>query len=218
MSEAFLPVLEKVGIVAILRNVPAGSVRETARALYDGGVSVMEVTMNTPGAPDIIRELKEEWDDRMHVGAGTVLDLEDADRAREAGAAFFITPNLDVEVLRFATENAIPVIPGAMTPTEVVKAHREGAVMVKVFPGGSLGPAYIKDLRGPLPHIPLMAVGGVDETNAADFLRAGARALGIGSSLVDPRRIAAGDFGTIRERAARLRAIVDGFAGDSLSK
>lgn len=208
--EVGLQLLEATKIIAIVRGVPEDSILQLAQALSDGGVKIMEVTLNTPGAPDMIHNLQEHYGDSMWIGAGTVLTEDDARVAHEAGASFFITPNVDVDVIRYGVKHGIDVMPGAMTPTEILTAHRAGATMVKVFPSGSLGPGYFKDVRGPLPQVPLMAVGGVNVDNAAAFLAAGAKGLGIGGYLVDKKAMAAGDFEKIRRTAKALIEVTSG--------
>jgi 2-dehydro-3-deoxyphosphogluconate aldolase/(4S)-4-hydroxy-2-oxoglutarate aldolase len=191
-------------IIAIIRGVEDKHMSSVAKALYQGGLTVMEVTLNTPGALAIIKRLQEEFGETMYIGAGTVLDLEDAQNAVEAGAAFLVTPNIDEEVIRFASEAGIPIFPGAMTPTEIVRAWKAGATAVKVFPSASLGITYIKELMGPLNHIPLIAVGGVNEGNISEFLGIGCYGLGIGGSLINLKEIEAGNYGWITEKAASL--------------
>ncbi|WP_284645509.1 bifunctional 4-hydroxy-2-oxoglutarate aldolase/2-dehydro-3-deoxy-phosphogluconate aldolase [Paenibacillus silviterrae] len=202
--EQGLALIEQARIIAILRGVGPEHIEAVAQALLDGGVPVMEVTLNTPGAADMIGLLQEKFGDRMYIGAGTVLDLKDAERALEAGAGYLVTPNTDEEVIRFAAERGVPIFPGAMTPTEVVKAWKAGATAIKIFPGASLGIGYIKELMGPLNHIPMVAVGGVNEDNIAEFLRIGCYGVGIGGSLVNLKEINAGNYGWVKDKAARL--------------
>jgi 2-dehydro-3-deoxyphosphogluconate aldolase / (4S)-4-hydroxy-2-oxoglutarate aldolase len=202
--EQGLALIEQARIIAILRGVGPEHIEAVAQALLDGGVPVMEVTLNTPGAEEMIGLLQEKFGDRMYIGAGTVLDLKDAERALEAGAGYLVTPNTDEEVIRFAAERGIPIFPGAMTPTEVVKAWKAGATAIKIFPGASLGIGYIKELMGPLNHIPMVAVGGVNEDNIAEFLRIGCYGVGIGGSLVNLKEINAGNYGWVKDKAARL--------------
>ncbi|MFD0698656.1 bifunctional 4-hydroxy-2-oxoglutarate aldolase/2-dehydro-3-deoxy-phosphogluconate aldolase [Paenibacillus sp. GCM10027628] len=204
--EQGLKEIERTRIVAIVRGVKEADIASVADALFRGGVTVMEVTLNTPGALGMIRELQKKFADRMYIGAGTVLDLADAKQAVQAGASFLVTPNMDEEVIRWAKTEEIPIFPGAMTPTEIVKAWKAGATAVKVFPSASLGIAYIKELMGPLNHIPMMAVGGVTEENIKQFLSLGCFGLGIGGSLINLKEIEAGRFEWITDKAARLLA------------
>jgi 2-dehydro-3-deoxyphosphogluconate aldolase / (4S)-4-hydroxy-2-oxoglutarate aldolase len=204
--EQGLKEIERTRIVAIVRGVNEAHISSVAEALYRGGVTVMELTLNTPSALRMIEELQGNYADRMYIGAGTVLDLDDAKKAVLAGAAFLVTPNLDEDVIRWAKSENIPIFPGAMTPTEIVKAWKAGATAVKVFPSASLGIAYIKELMGPLDHIPMMAVGGVTEENIKKFLGIGCYGLGIGSSLINLKEIEAGRFEWITDKATRLLA------------
>jgi 2-dehydro-3-deoxyphosphogluconate aldolase/(4S)-4-hydroxy-2-oxoglutarate aldolase len=174
-------------VVAILRRVddPLGLVR----ALREGGVSVVEITLDSARALATIAELRR--DPELVVLAGTVRTADEARAAVEAGAQACVGPALVPAVLEACRELGVPAIPGALTPTEVETAWRLGAAMVKLFPAARLGPAYVRDLRGPLPEVPLLATGGVDATNAAAFLRAGAEAVGVGSALVAVPDVAA---------------------------
>ncbi|HEY3080818.1 MAG TPA: bifunctional 4-hydroxy-2-oxoglutarate aldolase/2-dehydro-3-deoxy-phosphogluconate aldolase [Chloroflexota bacterium] len=203
------PIVQRVfdaGIVAILRRTEAALAVETAEALLAGGVSVVEVTLNTPDAEEMLRTLSERVGDRMLIGAGTVLTALDARRALGAGARFIVSPHTDADVIAAARRAAAPVIPGAFTPTEIVRAWQLGASIIKVFPVGSVGPRYLRDVLAPLTDIPLLPTGGVTLDNAAEFIRAGARGLGLGADLVPPRAVADRDFGRITERA---RAFVE---------
>lgn len=203
-KEQGLALLESVRVIAIVRGVEEKHIEGVAQALLDGGVPVMEVTLNTEGALGMIGRLQEAFGDRMYIGAGTVLDVEDARKALDAGASYLVTPNMDEEVIRFAVERDVPIFPGAMTPTEIVKAWKAGATAVKVFPSASLGIAYMKELLAPLDRIPLMAVGGVTEDNIGEYLRIGCYGVGIGGSLVNLKEIAAGNYDWVRNKAARL--------------
>ncbi|MGG1551473.1 bifunctional 4-hydroxy-2-oxoglutarate aldolase/2-dehydro-3-deoxy-phosphogluconate aldolase [Paenibacillus ferrarius] len=202
--------IERTRIIAIVRGVKEQHIVGVADALFEGGVTVMEVTLNTPGALDMIAGLQSHCGERMYIGAGTVLDLDDAKRAVAAGASFIVTPNLDEDVIRWCKAEEIPIFPGAMTPTEIVKAWKAGATAVKVFPSASLGLPYIKELMGPLDHIPMMAVGGVTESNIKQFLDIGCYGLGIGGSLINLKEIEAGNFAWVKEKAASLLAAARG--------
>jgi len=204
--EQGLQLIEQTRIIAIVRGVEEQHIERVAHALLEGGVRVMEITLNTDGAPAMIAALQQKLGDQMYIGAGTVLDLEDAKKALDAGASYIVTPNMEEDVIRYAAERGIPIYPGAMTPTEIVKAWKAGATAVKIFPGASLGLGYLKELQGPLNHIPMVAVGGVNEENIAQFLQAGCYAVGIGGSLVNLKEIAAGNYGWIRDKAQRLIA------------
>lgn len=210
IREKGLQEIERTRIIAIVRGVEEQHMAFVAEALLQGGVTVMEITLNTPGALSMISRLQDKLGDQMYIGAGTVLDLDDAKRAIDAGAAFIVTPNTDEEVIRFAHSQQIPIFPGALTPTEIVKAWKAGATAVKVFPSASLGLTYIKELMGPLSHIPMMAVGGVTEENIRGFLQIGCYGLGIGGSLIHLPSIQAGNYAWIADKAARLLAASKG--------
>lgn len=204
--EQGLKEIERTRIIAIVRGVQETHILSLADALLKGGITVMEVTLNTPGALSMISELQDKSGQHMFIGAGTVLDLEDAKKAVQAGASFLVTPNMDEEVIRWSSTEGIPIFPGAMTPTEIVKAWKAGATAVKVFPSASLGLTYIKELMGPLDQIPLIAVGGVTEENIKQFLNIGCYGLGIGGSLINLKEIEAGRFEWITDKAASLLA------------
>ncbi|UUZ93817.1 bifunctional 4-hydroxy-2-oxoglutarate aldolase/2-dehydro-3-deoxy-phosphogluconate aldolase [Paenibacillus sp. P25] len=204
--EEGLMLLKETRIVAIIRGVEEQHITGVAEALLDGGIPVMEVTLNTPGALDMIGRLQQEYGDRMFIGAGTVLDVEDARKALDGGASYLVTPNMDEEVIRYAVERKAPIFPGAMTPTEVVNAWKAGATAIKIFPGASLGIGYIKELMGPLGHIPMMAVGGVTESNIGEFMSIGRYGVGVGGSLINLKEIHAGNYDWVRSKAARLSA------------
>jgi 2-dehydro-3-deoxyphosphogluconate aldolase/(4S)-4-hydroxy-2-oxoglutarate aldolase len=181
--------LERSRLIAILRHTRPDLTVRTVDALLSGGICAIEVTFNSRGVIEMLSTVKAEFGERVLLGAGTVLDIESADQALQAGAQFVVSPHTDPDLVRSLAERGVPTIPGAFTATEVLTAWRAGASIVKVFPMGSVGPAYIKDLRGPLGDIPLLPTGGVTETNAADFIRAGAWGLAVGGALVDPKLV-----------------------------
>ncbi len=170
-------------IVAILRGCDPANIVEISQALYEGGIRLLEITLNSPGALDAIQQVAAQFGDRMVIGAGTVLTVEEVKAAVTAGARFILSPSLDVEVIRFTRDLGAVSVPGAFTATEILTAYRAGANIVKVFPA-SVGPAYFRDIRGPLPQIQLMPTGGVSMDNIRDFQKAGAVAFGVGSALV----------------------------------
>ena len=174
-------------IVAILRGIQPDGVLKIAGALYDGGVKIIEVTLNSPNALLAIEQLNSAYGNQLLVGAGTVLAISDAKAAMAAGAKFLISPNVDIAVIKAAKDAGILSIPGAFTPTEIVIAHNNGADIVKVFPAPDA--AYIKNILAPLNHIKLMPTGGINLTNIKSFKDAGATAFGIGSSLVNNQSI-----------------------------
>jgi 2-dehydro-3-deoxyphosphogluconate aldolase/(4S)-4-hydroxy-2-oxoglutarate aldolase len=196
------------GIVAVVRSPDSGQLVEVCRALVDGGVSVVEITMTVPDALDVVRAVRRALGDRVLLGAGTILDSETGRAALLAGAEYLVAPTLDLDVIRLCQRYDKLVMPGCFTPTEILAAWQAGADVVKVFPADVLGPAFFKALRGPLPQVRLMPTGGVDLNTAADFLKAGACCLGIGSQLVEPRAVAARDFDRIRDLARQYVQIV----------
>lgn len=201
-----LAAILKSKVVAVLRMKDAARLAEVAAALVRGGVGVLEVTMTVPGAVDIIRTMVRSKAPGTLVGAGTVLDAGTATDVIAAGADFVVSPVTDRDTVEACRDAGVLVAPGAFTPTEIVAAWRAGADIVKVFPATSLGPQFFRDLRGPLPQVKLMPTGGVTIENAAEFLAAGAAAVGIGTALVDARAVEAGDWAALEERARRLVA------------
>jgi 2-dehydro-3-deoxyphosphogluconate aldolase / (4S)-4-hydroxy-2-oxoglutarate aldolase len=203
--------LERVleaGIVAVVRSPDWQQLVDVASALMDGGVTVMEITFSVPNALEVIRQVHAALGDRILLGAGTVLDPETARAAMLAGAEFIVAPTLNLKVIKLCRRYDKLVMPGAFTPTEILTAWEAGADIVKVFPADVGGPNYLKALRGPLPQIRLMPTGGVDLNTAADFLKAGACCLGVGSQLVEPKAVAERDFAKIRELAGKYVEIV----------
>ena len=196
------------GIVAVVRSPSSQQLVEVARALAEGGVGVIEITMTVPNALDVVRQVREALGDRVLLGAGTVLDPETARAALLAGAEYLVAPTVNLDVVRLCRRYDKLVMPGAFTPTEVLTAWEAGADIVKVFPAEVVGPAFFKALRGPLPQVRLMPTGGVDLTTAADFLRAGACCLGVGGQLVEPRAVTERNFDRIRDLARQYAAIV----------
>src|SRR2546421_10631924 len=203
------------GIVAVVRSPDSQQLVEAARALVEGGVSVVEITMTVPDALDVVRQVRKALGDRLLLGAGTVLDPETARAALLAGAEFLVAPTVNLDVIRLCQRYDRLVLPGAFTPTEILAAWEAGADVVKVFPADVVGPAFFQALRGPLPQIRLMPTGGVDLTTAASFLKAGACCLGVGGQLADPKAIAAGDLARIRDLARQYAAIVREFRATS---
>ena len=196
------------GIVAVVRSPDSQQLVETARALADGGVNVVEITMTVPDALDVVRQVRKALGDRLLLGAGTVLDVETCRAALLAGAEYIVAPTLNLDVIRQCRRYNKLVMPGAFTPTEILAAWEAGADIVKVFPADVVGPAFFKAMCGPLPQIRLMPTGGVDLTTAAAFLKAGACCLGVGGQLVEPRAVAEGNFNRIRDLARQYVAIV----------
>ena len=196
--------IEREGIVAVIRLEHAAVLSRVVEALAAGGVRAIEVTMTVPGAIESIRQLAARASDDVLLGAGTVLDPETARRTIDAGARFVVSPVSRPSLIEACHAAGVPALPGCYSPTEILNAWDAGADIVKVFPAGGLGPAFFKDVRAPLPQVRLMPTGGVSIDNAGEWIRAGAVAVGVGSALVDPRLVAAGDFAAITERAARI--------------
>ena len=178
------------GIVAVLRSAESAQLVQVAKALAEGGIDVLEITMTVPDALDVLRQVRRALGERVLLGTGTVLDPESARAALLAGAEFIVAPTVNLEVIRLCRRYDKLVMPGAFTPTEILTAWEAGADIVKVFPADVVGPAFFKALRGPLPQVRLMPTGGVDLTTAAGFLQAGACCLGVGGQLVEPKAIA----------------------------
>jgi len=199
----------EIGIVPVVRAASKRDALLAAEAVSEGGIPVVEITMTVPGAIDVIRELAKSNSAGVLIGAGTVLDAESAKKCRDAGAEFLVSPALNLETIEFATTEGMLMMAGALTPTEIVKAWKAGSDFVKVFPCGQVGGAkYIKALKGPLPQIPLVPTGGVNLNTAAEFLEAGAEALGVGSELVQSEALRAGKREVIVETARKFVEIV----------
>jgi len=207
MSE-LLHLLRQHRIIVALRGLQADGLPAAARALRDAGIRMLEVTFDqtdpqgTEKTAEAIAALRRELGNTVLVGAGTVLTARQAGAAVSAGAAYLLSPNVDPEVLTAAQALGVEVIPGAFTPTEAVAAYHAGAAAVKLFPAGSLGLSYIKALAGPLGHIPLLPMGGVNLDNIGDFLaQPNVAGVGIGSAIAKPALVRAGDFDAVRELA-----------------
>ncbi len=197
------------GLIPVIRVTSAAEAIDVAHSIKEGGVTLIEITMSVPGAIDVIKDLVRKYREDVIVGAGTVLDPETGRTALMAGAQFIVTPTLNLEVIQLAHRYSAAVIPGALTPTEILAAWTAGADMVKVFPAAQVGgPEYIKALRGPLPQILYVPTGGVNLQNAGAFIKAGATALGVGGELVDKKAVKEKKFNIITENTrAFLKAI-----------
>ena len=199
----------EIGIVPVVRAASKREALVAAEAVAEGGIPIVEITMTVPGAVEVIRDLAKSNSAGVLIGAGTVLDAEAAARCRDAGAEFLVSPALNLETIEFAVKHGMFMMAGALTPTEIVKAWKSGSDFVKVFPCGQVGGAkYIKALKGPLPQIPLVPTGGVNINTAAEFLEAGAEALGVGSELVQADALRLGKHEAIIENARKLVEIV----------
>lgn len=208
--ESALAHLERVGLVPVVRAPSPELAIGVVEALVPGGIDVFEITMTVPNAVSVIRTLCERFAGRALVGAGTVLSAEDALRCIDAGASFVVSPGLDVPTVQAVRERGVAVMPGALTPTEVMAAIRAGADMVKIFPCSALGGAkYLRALKAPFPDVKLLPTGGVSVTTAGDYIAAGASALGVGAELVDIASLEAGDDAVLTERARALVAAVN---------
>ncbi|HEU4387378.1 MAG TPA: bifunctional 2-keto-4-hydroxyglutarate aldolase/2-keto-3-deoxy-6-phosphogluconate aldolase [Blastocatellia bacterium] len=198
-----------VGLVPVIRAESSEMAMRVIEAIKAGGVNVLEITMTVPGAVRVIEEVANRYGDQAIVGAGTVLDSETARACILAGARFVVSPSLNLDTIECCRRYSVPVMPGALTPTEVVTAWQAGADMVKVFPCNSVGGAsYIKALKGPLPQVDLIPTGGVSLKTAADFIKAGSAALGVGGDLVDTKAIAEGQDTVVTERARQFLEII----------
>ncbi len=201
--------IKETGIVPVVRASSADEAMRAIDAIKEGGIGVLEITMTVPGAVRVIEEVAARYGSDVLVGAGTVLDAETARACILAGAQFVVSPALNVETIACCRRYGIAVLPGALTPTEVVQAWTAGADFVKVFPAGALGGAsYLKALKAPLPQIELVPTGGVSVKTAADFIKAGASALGVGADLVDLKALREGQANLITERARQYVEIV----------
>ncbi|SDE98305.1 2-keto-3-deoxy-phosphogluconate aldolase [Fontibacillus panacisegetis] len=201
------------GIVAVVRRLPRDKVQRITDALVAGGVEALEITVDSDGAFEIIPMLKERYDKHVLVGAGTVLNAKVAEKAIQAGADFIFSPILDEETIKITNHYGRISIPGVMTPTEIAKGYEWGADMLKIFPGSSLGVNYIKEVSAPLTGIPMMPTGGVTLDNVAQFIKAGAAAVGLGSSLLDKAAIADRRYGDITELAQKFRSAITSARG-----
>ncbi len=195
-------------VVAVVRLDSGDQLIKVAEALKAGGVTAIEFTVPTPGALDMIKQASAYFGDEVIMGAGTVLDAETARAAILSGAQFIVTPALNVKTIQLCRRYGKPVIPGGLTPTEILTAWEAGADMVKLFPADSMGPAYLKAVLAPLPQVRLAPTGGISADNAAEYLKAGATALGVGGKLVDKQAVARGDFAALTAEAQRLMQAV----------
>jgi 2-dehydro-3-deoxyphosphogluconate aldolase / (4S)-4-hydroxy-2-oxoglutarate aldolase len=201
--------LTAIGIIPVVRAESTEMGRRAVAAILKGGISVLEITMTVPGAVRMIEELSAEVDAEVIIGAGTVLDAQTARACIDAGAQFIVSPALDLGTIALCGQQGILVMPGVLTPTEVVTAWTAGADFVKIFPAGAVGGAsYLKALKAPLPQVKMVPTGGVSLQNAATFIKAGAEALGVGGELVDTKALREGRDDLITERARLFVDIV----------
>jgi len=201
--------IEEIGVVPVVRASSARDARTAADAVCEGGIPIVEITMTVPGAVEVIRELTKSVSGEVLVGAGTVLNVEAARRCLDAGAQFLVSPGLNLQVVQVAAAEGKLMMAGALTPTEVITAWEAGSDFVKVFPCGQVGGAkYIKALKGPLPQVPLVPTGGVSLATAAEFIEAGAIALGVGGECVQSEALKSGKPEIIVENARKFLAVV----------
>jgi 2-dehydro-3-deoxyphosphogluconate aldolase/(4S)-4-hydroxy-2-oxoglutarate aldolase len=216
----------EIGVVPVVRTSTADAAIKAIEAIYRGGIRAAEITMTVPGAIRALEKVADQFGDSIMLGAGTVLDPETARACMLAGAQFFVTPALNLQTIEIAQRYSRPIMPGALTPTEVLAAWQAGADVVKVFPASAVGgPKYIKALKGPFPQIEMIPTGGVNLDTTADFLKAGACAVAVGGELIDAGTIKEGRFEVFEDRARqyleivqRTRAEMKGSAAKSTSK
>lgn len=201
--------IESLGLVPVVRASSADEAMQAIDAIKAGGVNVLEITMTVPGAVRVIEKVADKYGSDVLVGAGTVLDPETARACLLAGAQFIVSPALNLATIELCHRYSAPIAPGVLTPTEVISAWSAGVDFVKVFPCGSVGGAsYVKNLKGPFPQVKIIPTGGVSLTTAADFIKAGASALGVGTDLVDVKAIREGNAHIVTERARQFVEIV----------
>jgi len=201
--------IEMLGLVPVVRASSSDEAIKVIDAVLAGGVNILEITMTVPGAVKVIEKVADKYGSEVLVGAGTVLDPETARACLLAGAQFIVSPALNLDTIALCHRYSAPVMPGVLTPTEVITAWSAGADFVKVFPCGAVGGAsYIKNLKGPFPQIKMIPTGGVSLKTAAEFLKAGASALGVGTDLVDVKAIRAGSTNVVTDRAKEFIEIV----------
>ncbi len=199
----------EIGIVPVVRASSGQQAIAAAEAVCAGGIPIVELTMTVPGAVDVIAQLAKTIGGDVLIGAGTVLDAQTAQRCLDAGAQFLVSPGTDVPTIQLAKQKSVLIMAGALTPTEVITAWKAGSDLVKIFPCGTVGGAkYIKALKAPLPQVPMVPTGGVNLETAADFLRAGASALGIGGELISAAALKSGNLQSITDSANQYVAIV----------
>jgi 2-dehydro-3-deoxyphosphogluconate aldolase/(4S)-4-hydroxy-2-oxoglutarate aldolase len=219
MSETTAQIIERVGLIPVLRARNAAQAHAVVKAMLTGGVTIVEVTMTVPGAIDLLKELKKEYGTSLLLGAGTVTTAEQAEATIDAGAEFIVSPSFHPQVVAVTKTRKKLSIPGALTPTEAITAYEAGADYVKIFPCSAVGGAsYLKAILAPFPHLKLIPTGGVTLATAESFLRAGARALGVGSDLVNLAAIDAGTPETITEAARAYLKLVAQFREERAQK
>ena len=211
-KEKAMKLIYDTALIPIIRVESADIAFKVADAFLQGGVSIIEVTMSVPGAIEVVKQLVEKFGDKVLIGSGTVIDGKMAEEVIKAGSEFIVSPNYSRNLIEIAIKHGKPIIPGALTPTEIFDAYTMGADAVKVFPCGMVGgAAYLKAIRGPLPHIPLVPTGGVELDTAGPMLEAGAYALGVGGAITDNKAIKEGRYEVITENVRKFLEIVKGY-------
>jgi 2-dehydro-3-deoxyphosphogluconate aldolase / (4S)-4-hydroxy-2-oxoglutarate aldolase len=210
--------LVSIGIVPVIRASSAEQALTAINAVCKGGISVLEVTMTVPGANKLIENVRKSMGDDVLVGAGTILDADSARQSLDSGAQFLVSPGFDEPTIAFAKSKNVLMVAGALTPTETISVWKAGADLIKIFPCSAVGGAsYIKALKGPLPHIPLIPTGGVNLKTAADFIKAGSEALGIGGELILASALKAGTPQVISDLARQYLAIIQEVRNESVA-
>jgi 2-dehydro-3-deoxyphosphogluconate aldolase/(4S)-4-hydroxy-2-oxoglutarate aldolase len=208
-KQQILSSIVDIGVVPVVRTSSADSAIRSIEAIYRGGIRSAEITMTVPGAIRALEKVADQFGDTIVLGAGTVLDPETARSCMLAGAQFFVTPALNVKTIELAQRYSKPIMPGALTPTEVVTAWQAGADVVKIFPASAVGGAkYIKALKGPFPQIEMIPTGGVNLETAAEFLKAGACAVAVGGELIDAQTIKEGRYEVFEDRAKQYLEVI----------
>ena len=214
MREQIIQAVEQEKIVVIVRGVERGKLIPLAEAMYEGGIRLLEVTYSANGkvsdedTAENIRMLSEYFEGRMYIGAGTVLTEKQVELTAQAGGKFIISPDTCPQVIKKTRALGLVSMPGALTPSEMQIAHRSGADFIKIFPITSLGSSYVKAVKAPLSHLKMLAVGGVDESNIAEYLKAGINGFGLGSNIIDKKKIAENDWAGITELAKKYVSLV----------
>lgn len=212
-KDKVMAALLDTSVVAVIRADDPSDLLETSRALCEGGVNIVEITMTVPGALGIIEAVSKELGDKVFIGAGTVLDPITARLAILAGASFVVGPCFDPDIVGICQLYDVAYMPGCVTPTEIVNAWKAGADVIKIFPGRLGTPGFFKDIKGPLPQVKMLVTGNVNTETAVEYIQAGAVGVGIGKALVDNDAVKAKQFNVITENARKFRGIVDGAKG-----
>jgi len=214
MKQEVIKAIETHKIIAILRGIPKDKLLKTAQALYDGGIRLLEITYSADGlvsdaeTAEKIELLADYFKNKMYIGAGTVLNESQVQLTKDAGGTFIISPDICESVIKETVRLDMVSIPGGMTPTEITTAHRAGADFVKIFPASNLGPSYIKAIKAPLSHIKLLAVGGINPSNMADYWKAGVCGFGLGSNLADQNLVAKDDYNALTNLAKTFTSVI----------